>query len=102
MQNAHSTRLAPERLPKHLATEHFKVCPVCDALNPRQVEECFVCRWHGEFETNEAHVELALYDLVDSCPSLGDLLVREPPKRSRLVRWLWRLLGRTHGLDIEA
>jgi hypothetical protein len=68
-----------------LPIESLKCCPLCGALNSRQNGECFVCRWQGDFVTDEATVREGLESLVQRCPSLVDDWPRpaSAPRRKR-------------------
>ena len=41
----------------------LKICELCGGLNLAANAECFVCGWHGKFETRARVVRLAM-DLV--------------------------------------
>jgi hypothetical protein len=55
--------------------EHLKVCPLCGAVNQMVSKKCFVCSWHGEFETNNSTVEKSLDELILKCPQLLQALL---------------------------
>jgi len=38
----------------------LKVCDLCGALNLAENGECFVCGWHGRFETRPELVHMAM------------------------------------------
>lgn len=69
----------------------LKVCPVCGTLNVEDVQECFVCWWHGEFDADPLHVQVRLAELVSRCPELIGLLEQPPRPLGRIVLWLRRL-----------
>lgn len=71
----------PSHIRRRLAVGEFKVCQLCGTLNVRQNCECFVCRWHGEFDTNSALVEIKLYELLDRCPELTDVMYEHQSER---------------------
>jgi hypothetical protein len=70
---------------KRLASANLKCCPLCGAVNARQNQECFVCAWAGEFDTNPESVEKGLNSLLQRCPELADLL-NPPPTRWQRVK----------------
>jgi hypothetical protein len=87
-----------------MAAEHFKVCPLCGALNVVENEECFVCSWHNEFDENPVVIEMKILDLMHECPDLLEAVstLATPPKSSfkqRLASWWRKLFGR---LDLRA
>jgi hypothetical protein len=63
---------------RRLAADNLKRCPVCGAVNAKQNDECFVCSWHGEFETHPEAVAEGLELLIVRCPELADVLMRDP------------------------
>lgn len=76
-------------LRRKYTTGVLKVCPVCGTLNVQDVQECFVCWWHGEFDSDPMHVQVRLADLVARCPELVGLL-EEPPKRFGKVAYVFK------------
>ena len=44
------TPTTPLVLRSRRSVEQFKVCTLCGALNVKENDECFVCRWSGEFD----------------------------------------------------
>ena len=90
-------------LKKRFGSGLLKVCPVCGTLNIEDVQECFVCWWHGDFDTDPLNVQLRLTELVSRCPELIGLLEEPPKPTSRFVLTLRRLWSRFRSkLDIRA
>lgn len=98
------TPTTPHVLRTRMALEHFKCCPLCGALNVRENEECFVCRWHGDFDRTPVLVETKLRELVSQCPDLVPTLSRRPiPRRApQLKRWFYRLRSWLFRVDFRA
>jgi len=79
-----------ERGPNRLGyTERdFKVCDLCDALNPVTNAECFVCGWNGMFRTDRETVREAMRALEEQYGGLSESLFAEevlpstPPRPS--------------------
>ena len=44
----------------HFHEDDLKVCDLCGWLNLGTNTECFVCGWHGHFETDSKTVRAAL------------------------------------------
>ena len=44
----------------------LKRCPLCGAINGLLNGECFICRWHGEFDRNPEHIRKGMEDLIES------------------------------------
>jgi len=87
------------------SVEAFKLCPLCTSLNVRENDECFVCRWSGEFDCNPAAIEMSLYELRKQ--RAGGLHAIEvyvqPTRRSpwqSFKSWLRNL--RRRAIDIQA
>ncbi|HVT12540.1 MAG TPA: hypothetical protein VHE55_09750 [Fimbriimonadaceae bacterium] len=89
---------------RKLAVGNLKRCPVCSTVNARLNHECFVCRWHGEFDTDPASVEQGLVDVLEQCPELIDCILHTPLKResmfSRIRGWFHRRTSKS--LDLSA
>ncbi|MBS1722053.1 MAG: hypothetical protein JSS66_03480 [Armatimonadetes bacterium] len=81
----------------------LKVCPLCGTLNVDEAEECFVCWWHGEFDSNPVHVEIKVAELVARCPELHGMLTGPVSIGDRL-RFFWRraVLRFRSRLDVTA
>jgi hypothetical protein len=88
---------------RKLAIDNLKRCPVCDTVNAMMNMECFVCRWHGEFDHDPISVEAGLYEVLEQCPELIDCILNLPTRReSVLVRardWFRRKTRKA--LDLE-
>lgn len=78
---------------RRLAAETLKRCPLCGAVNALANDECFVCRWFGEFDHDPHHVEEGLDELLTRCPELVDAMLDQPAPRpnpwQRVCLW-WR------------
>lgn len=90
---------------RRLAAESLKCCPLCGAVNAMSNAECFVCRWHGEFDHDPYHVEEGLDELLLRCPELVDaMLDTEIPQvkwHHRVVRFFQNLFRRRGHLDLR-
>jgi len=79
---------------RKLAVENLMKCPLCGTVNSRLNMECFVCRWHGDFDHDPFSIQEGLIDLIEHCPELVDSIICVPNRRdSILVRareWLNR------------
>ena len=88
---------------RKLALDSLKRCPVCSTVNAMMNLECFVCRWHGEFDHDPASVEEGLYEVLEQCPELIDCIVTIPYRResvlARARNWFRRRTRK--GLDLE-
>jgi hypothetical protein len=99
MVNWFGSRLIVQReSSRTLAVGHLKRCPLCGALNSKRNRECFVCRWHGDFDHDPDNIEAGLTDLLDRCPELASamtepLIQRQSFKRS-LFQWFSSLFHR--------
>jgi hypothetical protein len=85
--------------------EHLKVCPLCGAVNQVKSSKCFVCSWHGEFETNSTTVEQSLDELILKCPQLLEALLPEPkPKKLLLkaIEWFHTRIARFKRINLAA
>lgn len=89
---------------RKLAVNNLKRCPVCDTVNARLNDECFVCRWHGEFDTDPASVEEGLIDVLEHCPELIDSILHIPQKRESVLRRVreWFHRKTTRSIDLSA
>ncbi len=67
-----------------IAVENLMRCPLCGTVNSKMNLECFVCRWHGEFDHDAWSVEEGLLDVLEQCPELIDCIVYTPRKRDSL------------------
>lgn len=76
-------------LPAKLAVNTLKLCPLCESLNSRSNESCFVCGWRGEFDNDPRHLHTSLVLLIESCPELAEQAVF-PPAASKFKRGLGR------------
>lgn len=84
---------------RKLAKAHLKRCPLCNALNSATNEECFVCRWHGDFCHDQKMIEEGLASLLRRCP---EYRYQEPslpryPAEGRNKKWRFLLRRLMHG-----
>jgi hypothetical protein len=86
------TPTTPLVLRSRKAIEQFKVCVLCGALNVRENDECFVCRWAGDFDTDPVMIRIKINEIVSECPDLTDVVV-DPPSRAPLLK-AWGSLAR--------
>jgi len=94
MEHAEFNKQASETHLKLGVGKMLKVCPVCDALNSADQEECFICSWHNAFDHDESRVNEALDELILRCPSFGDVTEPRPlPVRDRLKLMMLRIRG---------
>lgn len=68
------TPTTPLVLRNRRSVEQFKVCTLCGALNVRENDECFVCRWSGEFDRDGVAVRIKINEIVRECPELLDVV----------------------------
>jgi len=80
---------------KRLAfSQTLKRCTLCGAVNAVINEECFVCRWHGSFDTSPKEVELGVNQLLDRCPELAMAMIDNAAYRKTKRTWLQRLAAK--------
>lgn len=77
------TRTLRMEAQRRLAAESLKCCPLCGAVNAMTNLECFVCRWHGEFDHDPYRVEEGLGELLSQCPELVDAMLKTPVRKPR-------------------
>lgn len=98
------TPTTPNLLRHRAAIESFKVCPLCTSLNVRENGECFVCRWHGDFDLNPASIEMTLYELLQRCPDLPEVILPSPEPslwRRLIARLPWRRRSSIRAIDVR-
>jgi hypothetical protein len=75
--------------------ENLKRCPLCGAVNAATNGECFVCRWHGEFEREPAIIEQGINELIAHSPELDEALNQcdwvPQPQAARLRAFLRKI-----------
>jgi hypothetical protein len=81
---------------RRLAARNLKRCTLCGAINAMANGECFVCRWHGTFDTDPVAVDEGLGELLDQCPELADAMLVSIPERKptiwhRVKHWFCEL-----------
>lgn len=95
MINGRHLDILPHR---RLPVENLKCCPLCGVLNAARNAECFVCRWHGEFDRDPVRIEECLLDLLDRCPELADAMAEPVPVKqgflARVKDWIGNRIGR--------
>ncbi len=84
---------------RRIAQSNLKRCPLCNALNARANDDCFVCGWAGRFDHDPFRIEESLIRLIYQCPELDQEIPRVPKKPTWLQRALSRL--RRH-VDVSA
>jgi len=87
----------PGDVHRRLVSGSLKRCPVCGAVNARQNEECFVCRWHGRFEMDPVMIADGLDLLLEDCPEFLDAILmgmERRPLRRRIGDWFRRVFSR--------
>jgi hypothetical protein len=82
------------RPPRRLRHRAIKACPVCGALNAKINRECFVCSWSGRFDEDADSIERGLYDLMDRCPEIAEILFETEDRRPRFVERLRGFIAR--------
>lgn len=74
---------------------HFKVCPLCESLNAKEMRDCWCCGWHGEFDKDPVLVGSKLEAVHEIAPNLLDFEAYTPRRN-----WLQKLVQRLRG-DID-
>ena len=95
-------REVDHRLGDAIHESDLKICDLCGALNLAENGECFVCGWHGHFDTSPRVIRIAMelvrrkYGALDA-DSLSDhhihAVATSPSLRWRLVRLFLRFKG---------
>lgn len=76
-------------------TLHFKICPLCESLNAKEMRDCWCCGWHGEFDQDPDRISSKLEAIQEVAPNLLEFEAIAP-RRS----WLKKLIQRIKG-DID-
>jgi hypothetical protein len=89
---------------RKLAVGNLKRCPVCGTVNAKVNGECFVCRWHGDFDHDPISVEEGLIEVLEQCPELIDCILYIPRKRESIYERArtWIRKQSRKRLDFEA
>ena len=88
---------------RRLAVDNLKRCPLCGTVNAKMNCECFVCRWHGEFDNEPDSVEDGLVEVLERCPELVDCILYVPRRPSLFdIAKDWVRSRKRRGLDFEA
>lgn len=94
MANWFGSRIVSQREnPRSIAVGHLKRCPLCGALNSKRNAECFVCRWHGDFDHDPASIDQGLNDLLERCPELASAMSEPGVPRRSFKRSVFHFLG---------
>ncbi|MEZ5164010.1 MAG: hypothetical protein R2688_09750 [Fimbriimonadaceae bacterium] len=103
MEQLKVTPTTPNVLRARPAAGQFKVCPLCGALNVIENCECFVCRWQGEFDCQEAMVRMKVHEIIASCPELlGVISMMQLPRRRNWLERTWaNLVDRFRRVDLR-
>lgn len=88
-----------------ISLSNLKLCPLCDCLNSRSNQSCFVCGWQGKFVHDPKQIRSSLVILLEQCPELASSIRPEPlpqrPTFRQVSRTLFRLVFRRR-LDLRA
>lgn len=87
----HDIRVETQRL---ISSHTLKRCPLCGAVNALTNDECFICRWHGEFDTRPAEIEQGVHQLFDRCPELAMAMIDRSTQDRKRRPWISRLVTR--------
>ena len=93
MQSSKSVPTTLAILRRKPSSASYKVCPLCDGLNLKSNDCCYVCSWAGEFDSGHAIVNQKLLSLLHECPELSPYLLE--PKRSPFavrIGVVWRAI----------
>jgi hypothetical protein len=93
MREGTESRMLRLESQRKLAALSLKRCPLCGAVNAVANDECFVCRWYGEFERDPDSVDEGLGELLNNCPELIDAMLSEPPKPPTLLQRIKAFFG---------
>ena len=82
----------------------LKVCPVCDSLTRIEAENCGLCGWKGQFNTDTNLVKNSLTTLLERCPELLQTLAQTTPPSflTRLREVLTKEITFRKRLDLSA
>lgn len=95
MERLKAIPTTPAVLRRKHAVNAFKVCPLCDGLNLKENEECYVCRWSGEFDHGPILVSSRLQAILDRCPELSVVMEsRQPRLHQRIFKGIKQLFTR--------
>lgn len=68
--------------PGQVKWEELKLCPLCSALNHVSNKECFVCRWHGKFDTDKHSIRAAYEESIHNYGGVDDEMDGECPHQA--------------------
>jgi len=80
---------------KRLISSHtLKRCTLCGAVNSIANEECFVCRWRGEFDRDPDEIEIGVNQLLDRCPELAVAMIDKSIQVRKRLPWFRKLTSK--------
>jgi hypothetical protein len=89
--NDNDLRVETKRL---ISLHALKRCTLCGAVNAISNDECFVCRWHGEFDTNPAEIESGVNQLLSRCPELAIAMIDNSAQARKRGTWVHKIVVR--------
>ena len=90
------TPIQPSEARRRIAQSNLKRCPLCNALNARANDDCFVCGWHGRFDHDPFRIEESLIKLIYQCPEFD-----APAPRPETGMWTRLLAQFRRRIDLE-
>ena len=87
--DSHDVRSETKRL---VASHTLKRCTFCGAVNAIANKECFVCTWHGSFDTNPKELEEGVQQLFHRYPELAIAMFEQAALHERHKSW-WQKLA---------
>ncbi len=89
-----------------ITVANLKLCPLCDSLNAKSNQCCFVCGWTGKFINDCKKLRSSLVILLEQCPDLAYSVKVKVAKPKPTWQQLWTLFKRTFfscgKLDLKA
>ncbi len=77
MDNLTAQNIFKDRAQHIVAEGEVKLCGLCGALNASTNSECFVCRWHGQFDFDPQVLEREIAKLILRCPDLAVAIIED-------------------------
>ena len=69
---------------RKIATSNtLKRCVLCGAVNALENPDCFVCGWHGRFDSDPIQIEKGVNLLLDRCPELAEAMIEKAAELQR-------------------